>query len=139
MAMGFSDVMPLSMLQHVQINLEEYRSNGKKSKKSAGDEYEEKVNAGAGSCPSRTCISRCRTAQISDICGSGDEESEIRAQIKKWEENMDVYDLTGQAIDMFTSNVRYFVEAAQKSKQCIYSSKNMRCLNHSSNCQSSPH
>lgn len=50
MAMGFSDVMPLSMLQHVQVNLEEYRSSGKKSKKSAGDEYEEKVNAGAGSC-----------------------------------------------------------------------------------------
>ncbi len=46
MAMGYSDVMPLSMLQHVQINLEEYRGTGKKSKRSAGEEYEEKANAG---------------------------------------------------------------------------------------------
>jgi len=29
-----------------QINLEEYRNPGKKSKKSAGDEYEERAHAG---------------------------------------------------------------------------------------------
>ena len=50
MAMGYSDVMPLSMLQHVQINLEEYRGNGKKSKRSSGEEYEEKLNAGSLRC-----------------------------------------------------------------------------------------
>ena len=44
--------------------------------------------------------------QIYDTCGSGDEESEIRAQMKQWEENTDVYDLTRQAIDMYMSNVR---------------------------------
>ena len=46
LAMGYSDVMPLSMLQHVQMNLDEYRGNGKKSKKSLGDEFEEKINPG---------------------------------------------------------------------------------------------
>lgn len=44
--MGYSDVMPLSMLQHVQMNLDEFRGNGKKSKKSLGDDYEEKINPG---------------------------------------------------------------------------------------------
>jgi hypothetical protein len=46
LAMGYSDVMPLSMLQHVQMNLDEFRGNGKKSKKSLGDDYEEKINPG---------------------------------------------------------------------------------------------
>jgi hypothetical protein len=46
LAMGYSDVMPLSMLQHVQINLEEYRNNGKKSRKTANDEFEDRSNTG---------------------------------------------------------------------------------------------
>lgn len=101
MAMGYSDVMPLSMLQHVQVNLDEYRGAGKKSKRSAGEEYEEKVNAG-------WCFVFWRRPRLHvyDICGAGDEESEIRAQVKQWEENTDVYDLTRQAIDMYMSNVR---------------------------------
>ena len=45
LAMGYGDVMPLSMLQHVQVNLDDYRNNGKKSKK-AGDDYEERLNVG---------------------------------------------------------------------------------------------
>jgi hypothetical protein len=37
---------------------------------------------------------------------SGDEESEIRALVKLWEENVDVYDLSAQAVDLFIANVR---------------------------------
>ncbi len=43
--MGYGDVMPLSMLQHVQKNLEDYRNNGKKTKKT-GDDFEERLNVG---------------------------------------------------------------------------------------------
>ncbi len=64
MAMGYSDVMPLSMLQHVQINLEEYRGNGKKSKRSSGEEYEEKLNAGSLRCAGvSVCKFMIRVAQ----------------------------------------------------------------------------
>ena len=41
-----------------------------------------------------------------DVGSSGDEESEIRAQVRQWEENMDVYDLTRQAVEMFAQNVK---------------------------------
>ena len=58
----------------------------------------------AAAAPRALCVYFLAT--FCDVCGTGDEESEIRAQIKKWEENTDVYDLTGQAIGMFTSNVR---------------------------------
>ena len=58
----------------------------------------------AAAAPRALCV--FFLAKFCDVWGSGDEESEIRAQIKKWEENTDVYDLTGQAIGMFTSNVR---------------------------------
>jgi hypothetical protein len=44
--MGYSDVVPLSMLQHIQMNLDDYRASGKKSKKSLSDEIEEKINPG---------------------------------------------------------------------------------------------
>ncbi len=107
LAMGYSDVMPLSMLQHVQMNLEEYRGNGKKSKKTLGDDFEEKTNAGVFQ------MHRARMQQneiwretMGDDGFSGDEESEIRAQVRQWEENMDVYDLTRQAVDMFAQNVK---------------------------------
>jgi hypothetical protein len=84
----------------VHVSLDEFRATGKKSKKMAGEEYEEKINAGA-----RVAISFC--TRNGDVCGAGDEESEIRALVKKWEDNTDVYDLTSQAIEMFTANVRY--------------------------------
>ena len=46
LAMGYGDVMPLSMLQHVQKNLDDYRNNGKKMKKPTGDDFEERLNGG---------------------------------------------------------------------------------------------
>jgi hypothetical protein len=55
LAMGYSDVMPLSMLQHVQMNLDEYRGNGKKSKKALGDDFEEKPNTGVCRYNTRAC------------------------------------------------------------------------------------
>ena len=44
--------------------------------------------------------------QSCDVCDTGDEESEIRAQVKLWEENSDVHDLTRQAVDLFVDDVR---------------------------------
>lgn len=118
--MGYSDVMPLSMLQHVQMNLDEYRGNGKKSKKSLGDEFEEKINPGQRL--HNSALAQLASAKLykvrylgsiermlmqsCDVCDTGDEESEIRAQVKLWEENSDVHDLTRQAVDLFVDDVR---------------------------------
>jgi hypothetical protein len=46
---------------------------------------------------------RCR---VTDGRVAGDEEAEIRMQVKQWEENQDVHDLTRQAVDLFLANVR---------------------------------
>jgi hypothetical protein len=102
LAMGYGDVMPLSMLQHVQKNLEDYRNNGKKTKKT-GDEFEERLNVGEAASGLRGGGELRRDGWV-----AGDEEAEIRMQVKQWEENQDVHDLTGQAVDLFLANVKCF-------------------------------